>query len=187
MQSLDFVLVVVPLTSIIATLTGLIYYFARREEFDKHKRAVAIQKFLGVRSKQQALMRNELEKVTSLYENGTIDKNTFERLQNVLFMTQEKLRDEASTLFNEKDGVFKKIEELPLEKLLLEPELDESLEPETNHEEQEICEVKPKKIAKAKTRKKRTVKRKKDEKLKNGGKKELQMGIVIEDKAFVKA
>jgi uncharacterized protein YqgQ len=186
MESLDFVLVVVPLTIIVATLTGLIYYLARREEFNKHKRAIIIQKFLGIRSKQQALMRQESEKLTTLYESGSIDKNTYERLQNVLFMTQEKLRYEASILLDKKDGVFKKIKELSVEKVLLEPEQDGSLEPETIRGEQEVCEVTPKKRESVKPQMKLKAKRKRVRELQAGKKKEVQMGLVVEGNALLR-
>ena len=186
MQPLDFVWVVVPLAVIVATLTGLVYYLARREEFDKHKRAVAIQKFLGIRSKQQALIRNELEKVTSLYESGNINKSTYERLQNVIFMTQERLRYEASTLLDGKDGVFKKIKKSSVEEVLLKPEVDSLLEPETISGEQEVCEVTPKKRESVKTPMKRKVKRKQVRELRAGRKKEVQMGLVAEDNALLR-
>jgi len=47
--------------------------------------------FLACGQKQQALIRKELENVQSQHESGIIDDITYERLLNVLFMTQEKL------------------------------------------------------------------------------------------------
>jgi hypothetical protein len=184
MQTLDFVLVVIPLTIIVAALTGLVFYFARKEEFQEHKRTVAIQKFLGARSKQQAQMRKELENVRNQHESGFIDDMTYERLVNVLSMTQEKLRYEASMLLSGKDGVLMGTK-LSVEEILA-TEPDKPLEPETNHEEQEVCEVKPEKTKKAKHRNKRKAKRKEDEKLQTSETTELQMGIVTENKAWLK-
>jgi len=50
-------------------------------------------------------------------------------------------------LLNGKDGVLAGAQ-LSVEEVLLEPELDKSLEPETNRGEQEVCEVNPEKIKK---------------------------------------
>jgi hypothetical protein len=182
MQSLDFVLVVVPLTVIVATLAGVIFYLARREEFEEHKRTVAVQKFLGVRSKQQALIRKELEKVQSQHENGIIDDTAYERLQNVLFLTQEKLRYEASILLNEKNGVLSRAK-LSVEEVLLEQEHDSSLEPEIIHEEQEACEVSLESCEKVSPKLKRKAVGKQRGKGQTGEKKELQMGMLAKDNA----
>jgi len=176
-------LVVVPLAIIVATLTGVTYYYARKEEFEKHKRTIIIQKFLNTRSKQQALMRKELERVTTLYESGNIDKHTYERLQTVLFMTQEKLRYEASILLNEKVGLFTTTKGLPVEKILLEPELDKPLETETRLEEEETKEATPRKREKVKPQMRRKAKRKHVRKKQAGMKKELQLGVMVKDNA----
>jgi len=37
MESLDFVLIVIPLSIIVVTLTTLVYYYALREEINKRK------------------------------------------------------------------------------------------------------------------------------------------------------
>jgi len=185
MESLDFILVVIPLAIIVATLTGVTYYYARREEFEKHKRTIIIQKFLSTRSKQQALIRKELERITTSYESGNIDEHTYERLQNVLFMTQEKLRYEAGILLNEKDGLFTKTKELPVEKILLDPELDEPLEPETRPEE-ETKEATPKKREKVKPQVRRKAKRKQAKKKQAGRKKKLQLEVMVKDNAPLK-
>ena len=186
MESLDFILVVIPLAIIVATLTGVTYYYARREEFEKHKRTIIIQKFLSTRSKQQALIRKELERITTSYESGNIDEHTYERLQNVLFMTQEKLRYEAGILLNEKDGLFTKTKELPVEKILLDPELDEPLEPKTRLEEEETKEATPKKREKVKPQTRRKAKRKQVRKKLADRKKELQLEVMVKDNAPLK-
>jgi hypothetical protein len=183
MQSIDFLLVVVPLTVIVGALTGLVYYLARREEFREHKRKVAIQKFLAERSKQQALIRKELENVQSQHENGIIDDMTYERLVNVLSLTQEKLRYEASMLLDGKDGLLAgarlSVEAAP------EPEADKRPEPDANLEEQEVCEAKPEKPKKTRSRKKRKTKRKENKNLHTGGNEELQMDIMTEEETGV--
>jgi hypothetical protein len=73
-----------------------------------------VQKFLEARSQQQAILRKEFEKAKSQHENGTMDDTNYERLQNVLFMAQEKLRYDA-LLINEEDGVFNKIGKPPVQ------------------------------------------------------------------------
>jgi hypothetical protein len=180
MQSLDFVLVVVPLTIIVATLTGVIFYLARREEFEEHKRTVAVQKFLGVRSKQQALIRQELEKLKSQHESGIVDDVSYDRLLNVIFMTQEKLRCEASVLLNEKNGVLS-CAQLSVQEVRLEQERDSSMEPEIIHEEQEVCEVPLKSFEKVSSQLKRKAKGQQVGKGQSGEKKELQMGMLDKD------
>lgn len=134
----DFVLIVVPLACIVAALTGATFYYARREEFEKHRRITVVHKFLKARSQQQGLIRRELEKVASLYENGNISQDTYSRLQNVLFLTQERLRYQASMLVDEKGRLTKKIDQL----LVPEPELEKSLRLETLTKEEEKSEGK---------------------------------------------
>ena len=100
-------------------------------------------------------------------------------------MTQEKLRYEAGILLNEKDGLFTKTKELPVEKILLDPELDEPLEPETRPEE-ETKEATPKKREKVKPQVRRKAKRKQAKKKQAGRKKKLQLEVMVKDNAPLK-
>lgn len=60
MESLDFVLIVIPLSVIFVTLTTLVYYYANREEINKRKSTKTIQGFLEKRVKEQAAIQTEL-------------------------------------------------------------------------------------------------------------------------------
>lgn len=106
----------------------------------------------------------------------SLDFDTYQRLQSVLLMTQEKQRFEAITTLNEKNGMFKKEPETTLEKILVQNEQDVSMEQETFPEEQEVDKVELEETPKAKM-----PKRKRTRKGQAGKKKELQKGLIVGD------
>ena len=175
MESLDFVLIVIPLSVIVVTLTTLVYYYANREEINKRKSAKTIQGFLEKRVKQQAAIQTELSHLDQMYKSRSINESIYQRLQNVLLMTQEKQRFEAIMTLNETNGMFKKETETTLEKIPVENE-DVSMEQETLPEEQEVDKVELEETPKAKT-----PKRKRIRKVQAGKKKALQKGLIDGD------
>jgi len=180
METLDFALIVIPLTCIVSILVGLVYYYANREEINKRKRAKMIQGFIEGRAKQQAAIQSELTNLHQLYKSRRIDKSTYERMQNVLSMTQEKQRYEALITFNEKNGILKKKVEIPLDKLLDENQQNIPVEQETSHEEQEVDKAELEKKPGGKTPKRRRTR-----KVKAGEKKELEVGLIVDEGVLV--
>jgi len=180
METLDFALIVIPLTCIVSILVGLVYYYANREEINKRKRAKMIQGFIEGRAKQQAAIQSELTNLHQLYKSRLIDKSTYERMQNVLSMTQEKQRYEALITFNEKNGILKKKVEIPLDKLLDENQQKIPVEQETSHEEQEVDKAELEKKPGGKTPKRRRTR-----KVKAGEKKELEVGLIVDEGVLV--
>ena len=123
-------------------------------------------------------MQREIDNLDQLYRSGNIDESTYQRLQSVLLMTQEKQRFEAITTLNEKNGMFKKEPEIALEKIPVENEQDVSIEEETLPEEQEVDKVELEEEPKA-----RTPKRKRTRRVQAGKKSELQVGLIVGDNA----
>jgi hypothetical protein len=165
MESLDFVIVIIPLSIVVATLTALVYYYAHKEEINSRKNAKLIQSFIEKRVKQQAAIKNELEHIEALYRSRSINESIYHRLQNVILMTQERQRFEAMTMLDpEEKGGNKKPETPPKS-----PQLGKEpfwLTNEMPTEEQEITEVKDeteKKQKRKRTRKAKTRRKKKTE------------------------
>lgn len=160
MESLDFVLIVIPLSIIVATLAALVYYYAHKEEINSRKNAKLVQSFVEKRVRQQAAIRSEVDRIDNLYKNRNIDKSTYESLQNVILMSQEKQRFEAIATFNDKTKILNS--ELPTipesPQVGKEQEQGSWLENEMPHEERE--EEKAKDKTREKQKRKRARKRK---------------------------
>ncbi len=137
MESLDFVITVIPLSIIVATLAALVYYYAHRDEINSRKNAKLIQAFLEKRVKQQTAIRHELDHVESLYKNRNIDKSTYQSLQNVILMSQEKQRFEAITTFSERNKGLNRETEVTLESPQVGKGQDSWLENEVLRQEEE--------------------------------------------------
>ena len=153
MESLDFILVVVPLTIIVATLSVLVYYYAHKEEFNKRKTAKMIQEFLQTRVEQQAVIRRELGKMDEMYKTGNISKSTHQRLQNIIEMTQEKQRFETLFMLSDKKTKPKKeLQQITVEKILAQEqeEMKAQQQADKANIEQEPPAEKPKRIRKKK-------------------------------------
>ena len=165
MESLDFILIVVPLSIIVATLAALVYYYAHKEEINSRKNAKLVQSYIEKRVRQQAAIKSELDRIENLYKNRCISKSTYQSLQHVILMSQEKQRFEAITTFNDKKKILDSELVTNPESLSpqVETEQDSWLENEMPNEEREEEEAKDetgekqerKRARKVKTRKKK--------------------------------
>ena len=173
MESLDFILVVVPLTIIVATLSLLVYYYAHKEEFNKRKTAKMIQGFLQTRVEQQAVIRRELGKMDEMYKTGNISKGTYQRLQNIIEMTQEKQRFETLFMLSDDKAKPKKESEITVEKILAETKEEVSQEQQALKRKEEVDGANVEQTPNAE-KPKRIRKRKE----KTDEKKETQLGLI---------
>lgn len=173
MEPLDFVLVIVPLSIIVATLTALVYYYAHKDEINSRKNARLVQAFIDKRMRQQAAIRNELGHIENLYKSRNIDKSTYQNMKSVILMSQEKQRFEAITTFSENNKGLSREVEASVESPQIGEEQDSWLENEMPHEEPEDNQAKD--VTVEKQKRKRT---KRARKAKPKKKKVPEMGII---------
>jgi hypothetical protein len=95
MEAFYFNFFIVPLGIIVAILIATVYYYAKKEEITRRKTKKLVQAYIKEKAKQQEAMNKELAKIDKLFENKSIDKETCERLKNVLIMMNEKKREET--------------------------------------------------------------------------------------------
>jgi uncharacterized membrane protein YraQ (UPF0718 family) len=95
MEASYFTFFIVPLGIIVAILIATVYYYAKKEEITRRKTKKLVQAYIKEKAKQQKAMNKELAKIDKLFENKSIDKETCERLKNVLTMMNEKKREET--------------------------------------------------------------------------------------------
>lgn len=96
MEASYFNFFIVPLGIIVAILIATVYYYAKKEEITRRKTKKLVQAYIKEKAKQQKAMNKELAKIDELFENKSIDKETCERLKNVLIMMNEKKREETT-------------------------------------------------------------------------------------------
>ena len=95
MEASYFTFFIVPLGIIVAILIATVYYYAKKEEITRRKTKKLVQAYIKEKAKQQEAMNKELANIDKLFENKSIDKETCERLKNVLIMMNEKKREET--------------------------------------------------------------------------------------------
>ncbi len=98
MEASYFYLLVLPLAIFVFALASLVFYYAKREEF-AHK------KLTKLAHKQEETFTNQLEKLSELRKNKSIDRITYDRLKRILETDIQQKRKEAqeqlSSLANE--------------------------------------------------------------------------------------
>jgi hypothetical protein len=98
MDASYFYFFILPLGIIVAVLVALVYHFAKKEEIAKKKTRKLVHTYIKERAKQQKTMNKELAKIDKLYEDKSIDKETCERLKNVLIVMNKKESKETMDL-----------------------------------------------------------------------------------------
>ena len=95
-----FYLFILPLAIFVFALASLVFYYAKREEF-AHK------KLKKLVHKQEETFTNQLERLSELRKNKSIDKITYDRLKQILETDIQQKRKEAqeqlSSLADEND------------------------------------------------------------------------------------
>jgi len=98
MEPFYFYLFILPLGIIVAGLVAAVYYYANREEIAKKKTKKLMQAYIKQRAKQKSSMNKELAKIDKLFEEKSIDKETCERLKNVLIVMDAKENEDTTGL-----------------------------------------------------------------------------------------
>ncbi|HLE75147.1 MAG TPA: regulatory signaling modulator protein AmpE [Candidatus Bathyarchaeia archaeon] len=96
MEAFYFNFFVLPLGIIVIVLVASVYYYANKGEIARKKTKKFIQACIKEKAKQQEAMNKELAKIDKLLENKSIDKETCERLKNVLIVMNTKKREETT-------------------------------------------------------------------------------------------
>lgn len=98
MDAFDFNFFILPLGIIVAILVATAYYYARKEAIAKRKTKKLVQAYVKERANRQKAMSRELAKIDKLFEEKSIDKETCERLKNVVIVMNEKENQETMDL-----------------------------------------------------------------------------------------
>jgi len=98
MEASYFTFFVLPLGILVVILGASVYYYANKGEIAKRKTKKFMQACIKEKAKQQEAMNKELAKIDKLLENKSIDKETCERLKNVLIVMNKKKRAETTDL-----------------------------------------------------------------------------------------
>ena len=100
MDASYFELLVLPLGVLVFILAALVYYFARKEKRARNKTKKLIESYFNEKTKEQRLMNRELTNLKNLLENNSIDRDTYERMKNLLITTHQKKRPETENLID---------------------------------------------------------------------------------------
>jgi hypothetical protein len=173
MEPLDFVLIIIPLSIVVAILTALVYYYAHKDDINSRKNARLVQAFIEKRMRQQAAIKNELNQIETLYKNRNIDKGTYQSMQKVILMSQEKQRFEAITTFTEKNKGLNRELETNLESPQVEDEQDSLMENEVPLEEPEDNQAKDEPVEKPRRKRNKHAR-----KVTTRKKKETEIGVI---------
>ena len=104
MQSVDFNLIVVPLSILVITLVATILIMESRWELLQDKKIKrAIEKIKKEKTEKQTAFKNEQAELDRLRETKAIDNDTYNRLSTLLRMNEQKLEETMDTLLTAKD------------------------------------------------------------------------------------
>jgi hypothetical protein len=92
---MTYAMFVLPLGILVIVLVASVYYYANKEAIARRKTKKLVQAYIKEKAKQQEGMNKELANINKLFENKSIDKETCERLKNVLIVMNEKKREET--------------------------------------------------------------------------------------------
>ena len=98
MEASYFYFLILPLVITVTVLVASVYYYAHREEIAKRKTKKLVQAYIKEKAAQKKTMNRELAKIDRLFEEKSIDKETCERLKNVLIVMNEKESKETMDL-----------------------------------------------------------------------------------------
>jgi uncharacterized membrane protein YhiD involved in acid resistance len=100
MDASYFEFLVLALGVLVFILAALVYYFARKEERGRNRTKKLIESYFSEKAKEQGHVNRELAKLKSLLENNSIDRDTHERMKNLLITTHKEKRTETENLID---------------------------------------------------------------------------------------
>lgn len=139
MQTLDFILIVLPLGMLVVTLVGVVLFIARKQDIKQKKIKHSIEKFSKEKEKKQAEFKSQQSELNRMLELNSLDQETYDRLSLIVRMNEKKLDetiDELISLEKEKKNP-KKEPETPsseIEYIEIPEEIVEDLPLEENEE-----------------------------------------------------
>jgi hypothetical protein len=92
MDASYFEFLVLPLGVLVFILAALGYYFARKEKRGRNRTKKLVESYFNEKAKEHGHMNTELANLRSLLENNSIDRDTYERMKNLLITTHKKKR-----------------------------------------------------------------------------------------------
>jgi len=95
MNILDFNYIVLPLAGIVFILVAGIFLILKRQEIRERRRLSA---YLRGKAKQRELTESQLSNLNHLFENKSLDKETYERLKVIVQMNGEKSEETVEIL-----------------------------------------------------------------------------------------
>jgi len=95
MNVLDFNFIVLPLAGIVFILVAGIILILKRQEIRERRRLSA---YLRGKAKQRELTESQLSNLNHLFENKSLDKETYERLKVIVQMNGEKSEETVEIL-----------------------------------------------------------------------------------------
>jgi len=95
MNILDFNYIVLPLAGIVFILVAGIILILKRQEIRERRRLSA---YLRGKAKQRELTESQLSNLNHLFENKSLDKETYERLKVIVQMNGEKSEETVEIL-----------------------------------------------------------------------------------------
>lgn len=118
MQALDFILIVLPLGTLVITLVGVVMFIARRQDIKQKKIKHSIEKFSKEKENKHVDFQNEQAELDKMLELNALDQDTHERLSLLIKMNEKKLDETIDALIsieNEKKTAKKETVESPPE------------------------------------------------------------------------
>lgn len=98
MQTIDFTLVVLPLAISVIALIVAILIISHRSELREKKVSREVGKFIKEKEKKMEEFQRQQQELDSLLKQKAIDEQTYERLNTLIKMNQEKLNQATDLL-----------------------------------------------------------------------------------------
>jgi uncharacterized membrane protein YhiD involved in acid resistance len=98
MQTFDFTFVVLPLTISVIALISIILMISHKTELKEKRVSREVNKFLKEKEKKKEEFQRQTKELDSLLKENSIDSQTYERLNVLIKMNEEKLNQATDLL-----------------------------------------------------------------------------------------
>jgi hypothetical protein len=98
MQTFDFTFVVLPLTISVIALISIIILISHKTELKEKRVSREVNKFLKEKEKKKEEFQRQTKELDSLLKENSIDSQTYERLNILIKMNEEKLNQATDLL-----------------------------------------------------------------------------------------
>ena len=104
MDAFDFEFIVIPLAIIVFSLVAGIILLSKKQEISNRRKARRVSAYLKGKAKQRELLENQIGNLDQLFQNNSIDKDTYKRLKTIVRMSEEKTEEVVEILSDEIAG-----------------------------------------------------------------------------------